>query len=151
MEITLGDVDRLVSAIVDEFGPYHRAGGGEEGLGCIYFTSPDNGLTIEPVCIVAQVFHRLGILGLTRDPNDPTSYDVSTCHIAGDSGPWAGWQRAEDTGFVFTDEAKAYLNDAQQAQDGRDESNGDNEQWGDAQAYARREATRRATPTMPWD
>lgn len=121
MNIDVPTARNLLSAVVREFGPDHVATS-ENGTGCTYLDSTVN--FVKPVCIVGQVMHRLGILGLwigDQAVHAVTEFDASaahdaqpeTCHV--DSYAWG---RVAEAGFDFDEDARQFLRDAQEVQDG---------------------------------
>lgn len=119
---TTVDFNRAVSilvAIVKDFGPLYAAPSGDAG--CTYFVQDTkenawggshkfiNVDNLRPVCIVGQVFSRLGIMRALLS-GDGDQY--STCQP--DALLWAN---AEEMGVDFTEEARSLFRQAQYKQD----------------------------------
>lgn len=124
--VNVHDALLLLVNIVKAFGPDHSAtdptGVATNDGGCTYFShnkpSPftpgvftgvdyDN---LVPVCIVGQVFSRLGILRALVRPGGDTQY--STCDVTS-----AMWDNAAQMGVTFTEDARALLRAVQMRQD----------------------------------
>lgn len=128
-EIDFQTAARILVNITKEFGADHRAGKPGSNDGCTYFVRDERTSAwgentkyidlhnLRPVCIVGQVFHRLGILRALL-ANDGDQHSACTM----DSVIWAN---AEAMGVTFTEEAKTLFRKAQYRQD-----NG--ETWADA-------------------
>lgn len=124
--ITLSLAIQMLTKVVEDRGYNHRAGDGlGVGTSCIYGTYV-NGV-MQPVCIVGQMFHNIGLLGLLVNPAD-ASQQADSCGSMS-----ALWDRLSEHGVIVDRDAREFLASAQRSQD-----NGDI--WGMALAKALRNA-----------
>jgi hypothetical protein len=110
---------RILVSIVQDFGPLHSAGEGDSG--CTYFLKDSKANlyggfdtvidvhNLRPVCIVGQVFSRLGIM---RALLTSTGDQYSTCQVGSDI-----WINADEMGVTFSEQAQTLLRAAQYNQD----------------------------------
>lgn len=139
IDVTLADVTHGFLRVL-------RIHGSNHFVEACRYAKIDNDGAISPVCIVGAYLHMLGLLGLLVESPIFGEYDghahdpnqTGACLIGNNNF----WGRLELMGYFFTAEAKDFMRDAQEVQDG-------GSTWGNAVEIAIGRAHGRAQEELP--